>query len=58
MDPRNLYFSDVNKNIIYNEYKPAIMPSQSQQQPKKIKIEYVYLDIAARSIIILYNINK
>ena len=58
---RNLYFSDINNKIenkvFYNDnnYKPAVMPSQTEQPIKK---EYIYIAIASISIIILYNINK
>ena len=61
---RNLYFQDINNNInnnvenelfYNNEYKPAVMPSQTKQSIKK---EYIYIAIASISIIILYNINK
>ena len=60
---RNLYFQDINNNInnnienkvFYNEYKTAVMPSQTKQSIKK---EYIYIAIASISIIILYNINK
>ena len=55
MDNRNLYFSNINNNIGNNEYKPAVMPSQTKQPIKK---EYIYIAIASISIIILYNINK
>ena len=58
MDNRNLYFQDINNNIekkvfYNNDYKPAVMPSQTKQSIKK---EYIYIAIASISIIILYNI--
>ena len=50
---RNFYFSDININIISNnvenklyysnEYKPAVMPSQPELEPQKIKKEYTYV---------------
>ena len=53
MDNRNLYFSDINNNVenkvfYNNEYKPAVMPSQTKQSIKK---EYIYIAIASISII-------
>ena len=52
---RNLYFQDINNNInnnienkvFYNDYKPAVMPSQSKQSIKK---EYIYIAIASIKI--------